>query len=445
MTTAARWHNVPQDGSLPGSPPTPAPRAAPWDLLLVCVAVYVAAAVGRIHELFTVLMPLKPALVATVLALGLYLLQQSGVRRMERLRSATTTCVLGLAVWGLLSVPGALAQGMAFRAWTDFARSIVMCLVVAASVRNARDVGRLMFVYFGVTVLYTAVVLSRFQLGAESWRLGRLYYYDANDLATLIVTAMPLGLYFVLGRNRVWVRVFAAVGLAILAVGLIRSGSRGGFLALLAVAAFVLLKVTTIPTRSRLAGLVVILTVLAATASDQYWAQMQTIVHPKQDYNMTSEEGRLKVWARGLDYMAGSPVFGVGVKNFPVAEGTISPLAKLAERGIGVRWGAAHNSYVQVGAELGIPGLLLFIGLMWSAFASLRRVARQGGEDARLAQSLMAALLGFVVGAFFLSLAYTDMLYALVAMVIAMAKRTGGDPAPRRLRGRAPVWGGAPA
>ena len=100
---------------------------------------------------------------------------------------------------------------------------------------------------------------------------------------------------------------------------------------------------------------------------------------------------------------------------------------------------------MQVGAELGIPGLLLFIGLMWSAFASLRRVARQGGEDARLAQSLMAALLGFVVGAFFLSLAYTDMLYALVAMVIAMAKRTGGDPAPRRLRGRAPVWGGAPA
>jgi O-antigen ligase len=445
MTMAARWHNFPQDGSLPGEPPPREAQFSRWDLLLACVAVYVAAAVGRIHEVFTFLMPLKLALVATVLALGLYLLQQSSVRRMVRLRSATTTCLLGLALWGLLSIPGALAQGMAFRAWTDLARSIGMCLVVAASVRNARDVERLMFVYFGVTAVYTGVVLSRFQLGAESWRLGRLYYYDANDLATLIATAMPLGLYFLLGRGRAVVRAFAGVGLAVLAVGLIRSGSRGGFLAFLAVAAFVLLRVTTIPARSRLAGLVVILAVLAATASDQYWAQMQTIVHPKEDYNTTSEEGRLKVWARGLDYMAGSPVFGVGVKNFPVAEGTISPLARLAERGIGVRWGAAHNSYVQVGAELGIPGLLLFIGLIWSAFKALGRATRPGGEAARLAQSLMAALVGFMVGAFFLSLAYTDMLYTLMALVIATAKTSNGDVGLRRPLGRAPGWRGGPA
>jgi len=442
---AARWHNLPQDGDLPGEPPAQETPASRWDPLLVCVAVYLAAAVGRIHEVFTFLLPLKPALVATVLALGLYLVQRSSVRRMDRLRSNTTLCVLGLALWGLLSVPGALAQGLAFRAWTDLARSIGMCLVVAASVRNARDVARLMLVYFAVTVVYTGVVLSRFQLGAESWRLGRLYYYDANDLATLITTAMPLGLYFVLGRGRAVVRALAVVGLAILAVGLIRSGSRGGFLAFLAVAAFVLVRVTTIPARSRLAGLVVILAVLSATASDQYWAQMQTIVHPKQDYNMTSEEGRLKVWARGVDYMTGSPVFGVGVKNFPVAEGTISPLARLAERGLGVRWGAAHNSYVQVGAELGIPGLLLFLGVIWCAFKALGRAARPGGEAARLAQSLMAALVGFVVGAFFLSLAYTDMFYTLLAFVIALAKTSNGVAGPRLPRVRPSLWGGMPA
>ena len=41
---------------------------------------------------------------------------------------------------------------------------------------------------------------------------------------------------------------------------------------------------------------------------------------------------------------------------------------------------------------------------------------------ARLAQSLMAALVGFVVGSFFLSLAYADMLYTLAALVVALTK-----------------------
>jgi O-antigen ligase len=403
-------------------------RAPGWDLLLVCVAVYIATAVGRVHQLFPVLLPLKPLLVAAVVAIGLYLLQQSGQRHVARLRSTTMSYLVGLVVWGALSVPGALNQGVAFQAWTDFVRTFVMVAVVAGSVRGARDVARLCYVYFAATVTYTAVVLSRFPLSGDEWRLDRLYYYDGNDLATLIAIAMPLGLYFLLAQRRPLVRVLAVAGLAVLAVGLSRSGSRGGFIAVLAVTAFVLVGFTTVPARARFAGLVAILAVAGASASDKYWAQIQTIVHPTQDYNTTSDAGRMKIWRRGLGYMAERPVLGVGMSNFQVAEGTISPLARLQERGIGVRWGAAHNVFVQVGAELGIPGLLLFVGLIASAFASLRRVARSAAADpsaigvSRLAQSLMAALVGCVVGGIFLSLAYADMLYALMALSIGLGK-----------------------
>src|ERR1043166_9087075 len=72
------------------------PRTPGWDLLLICGAVYVATAWGRVHQLFPVLMPLKPALVAGVLGIALYLLQQAGPRSITRLRSPTTTCLLGL-------------------------------------------------------------------------------------------------------------------------------------------------------------------------------------------------------------------------------------------------------------------------------------------------------------------------------------------------------------
>jgi O-antigen ligase len=442
MVSAARWQAARQHLQADEDSPIRQVKTPGWDLLLVCVAVYVATAVGRLHELFPILLPLKPALLAGVSAIGLYLLQATGQRSAGLLRSSTTTCLLWLVLWAALCVPGALNQGVAFRSWTEFLRTIVMCLVVAASVRRARDIERLILVYFGVTVVYVAVVLSRFELGAENWRLGRLYYYDANDLATLIATAMPFGLYFVLARRHPLERALAGAGLAVLAVGLIRSGSRGGLLAFLAVTAFVLLRVTTIPARSRLVGLVVILAVVFGAASDQYWSQMQTIVHPHQDYNLTSEQGRVRIWKRGIGYIAAHPVFGVGELNFQVAEGTISPLAKLQERGIGVRWGAAHNTYIQAGAEIGIPGLLLFLGVIGSAFASLRRAAQRtpqasaaGNQVARLAQSLMTALVGFVVGAFFLSLVYHDMLYVLVALAIGLAKVARSDAA----RGSGPI------
>src|SRR5207244_2377732 len=108
------------------------------------------------------------------------------------------------------------------------------------------------------------------------------------------------------------------------------------------------------------------------------------------------------------------------------AEGLLSPFADRQQFGAGVRWSAPHNSFVQVGAELGVPGLALFVGLIASAFVALRRSdlgtaaigAAQTPSD--LTQALTASLIGFVVGAFFLTLAYSEILYTLVALAVGV-------------------------
>ena len=409
----------------------PRRAAAPkgWDPLLICVAVFIATAVGRVHELFPALAPLKPTLLASLLGIALFTIHQSGSRRIGLLRSPTTLCLLAFLGWCGLSVIGALNNGVAFQAWIDLFATVTMSVVLAGSVRRLRDVERLTLVYFGVVALYVGVVLARIQLTGDNWRLSNLYYYDANDLAALIASAIPLGFYFALDRRHVWLRVLSVLGLAILATGLIRSGSRGGFLAATAMGLYVLFGFTTVPARARVAGLLVIVAVIMTTASEQYWTAMRTMLAPEQDYNATSEGGRIKIWRRGLEYIETRPVFGVGAANFPVAEGTISSLAKNAARGIGVRWGAAHNSFIQVAAELGIPGLLIFVAWLVSAFRSLRRAGRRPAiprrpedDPARMAQALTASLVGFVVASVFLSLAYTDMLYVLVGFTVALAK-----------------------
>jgi O-antigen ligase len=94
-----------------------------------------------------------------------------------------------------------------------------------------------------------------------------------------------------------------------------------------------------------------------------------------------------------------------------------------------------------VAAELGVPGLLLFVGWIASVFVALRRVTRSATDQARLAQSLMAAFVGFVVGGCFLSLAYSDMLYTLAALAVGLQKVSrAGATAPIALPRRALRW-----
>ena len=79
--------------------------------------------------------------------------------------------------------------------------------------------------------------------------------------------------------------------------------------------------------------------------------------------------------------------------------------------------------------ELGVVGLVLFVMLIVSAFIALRHARYRpasppSSSDSELTQALTASLLGFVVGAFFLSLAYSEMLYTLVALAVGLQKVT---------------------
>jgi O-antigen ligase len=256
--------------------------------------------------------------------------------------------------------------------------------------------------------------------------MERLYFYDSNDFATYAITAMPLGLYFAASERRLWMKLAAWAGIGVLAIGFIWTGSRGGFLAFIAVIAYFLLRYTTIQRSWRWSAVAVIGVLVTLVAGDKYWTRISTVLRPGQDYNLTEQQGRVQIWKRGMGYMATHPILGVGAGNFPRAEGTISPLVGRMPKGRGLKWGPPHNSYVQVAAELGVPGFIVFMMFLFHVFRSLRAppAGFETRRQARLAQSLTASLIGFVVGAFFLTLAYQDMLYMLAGMAMALRQVT---------------------
>lgn len=408
---------------------------------MICVAAYILVAVGRVHQLFPAIGAVRPAILMGSVAIVLYLADVLVIRRMRWVLVPTTRFALALLVWMTLSTPGAIVRGTSFELlFGNFIKTFLMFLVIAAGVRGLRDVERLAMTYLASAAIYAAVVLSRFDLGeGDSWRLGDLYYYDANDFATFAVTAMPVALYLLHSARAAYQRVLGVVSLALLTLAFVYTGSRGGFIALLAVVAFVNFGYRAIALRWRVSGTVLVAVVVLATASERYWTQMGTIMSDT-DYNRSAETGRMKIWERGIGYMLQFPIFGVGPNNFGAAEGRLSPFAERQQSGRGVRWNAAHNSYVQVGAELGVPGLVMFIGMIAGAFVALRRSSRRVGAACRegtgleLTQAITASLTGFVVGAFFLSLAYSELLFTLLALAVALQKVTsgriagGGDP-----------------
>jgi O-antigen ligase len=402
-----------------------------WDPLLVCVAGFTLTSVGRVHQLFGVLEPFRLAILTGLLALLLYVADALEERSLRRVFVPTTKYVALLLVWMILSVPGSLSEGTAFdTVFGNFIKTALMYVIAAAAIRGMRDVERLAAVYLASAAIYAAVIITRFDIGDGSdWRLGHLYYYDANDFATLAVTAIPFGLYFLHAARNMALRALVAASLTVLTLAFVWSGSRGGFLALTAVGIFVVARYREIPLRWRLSATTLVLLVLLGAASDQYWQQMGTITSDS-DYNRTGETGRLQIWERGIGYMLGHPVLGVGPSNFQTAEGTISPLAERQQFGIGVRWSAAHNTFIQAGAELGFPGLFFFTAMLVTAFRAQRQSFRNAsrstdtGRGPELTRALTASLIGFLIGSLFLSLTYSEMLYTLLAMVVGLNKVT---------------------
>ena len=125
----------------PSAQPTTSTIDREWDLLLACIAGFVLTAVGRIHELFPALNVVRPAMATGLLSIILLSLDGQSIRRWRLISTGTTTWLVALLIWAVLSVPGALSAGRSFDYVTEeFGKTVVMAIVLACAVRGGRDV-----------------------------------------------------------------------------------------------------------------------------------------------------------------------------------------------------------------------------------------------------------------------------------------------------------------
>jgi len=169
--------------------------------------------------------------------------------------------------------------------------------------------------------------------------------------------------------------IAAAVGLlmALLwqAAGLVLTFSKGGFVTLAVMAAaFVALTVLPAIMRRHRAIVIAGAIVLALAAGVAGAVVISRVAAHGFGEESTGAEGSLRVrlgyWIAAGRMIIDHPLQGVGLGNF----GDFYSQYKLAEAGEVQR---AHNNYLQVAAEMGIPGLIAFC-VLWGGFilSSLR-------------------------------------------------------------------------
>jgi len=344
-------------------------------------------------------------------------------------------------LWSTLSLLWAQDAKRAAEALVDWLVAAGVFFVVATTVSSARHVRivLLAFVVGGVASVLigfatTGLHPSPSALTGASQAEGRLTggSGDPNYLAAGAVASVVIAMALLTSFRHAAARWLLVVAIAILAVGVAASESRGAILASIGatVAALVLFK------HRRLAVATALLALVAVAAL--WFATDPSALHRVTNFN-GGGTGRSDLWRVAWRVGAHNPIAGVGLDNFVIHEaqyvrepGTLTSVALIADRPHVV-----HNLYLQAFTETGVIGFLLLIGMIGGLVGSGLRAARgldAGGQAqlATLARAIVTAEVSIFVALIFLSdgpdLRFW-VLFGLGGALLGLVPKLGAAPA----------------
>lgn len=235
---------------------------------------------------------------------------------------------------------------------------------------------------------------------------------DPNYFTASVLVVLPFACYILTERQVPWERLFCLAAITVTLWAVMLSASRGGFLGLVAAAVYLIFR-SRRPWRNLTLVAVLLALVLALAPNNP----LKRLLHPNGG-DRQSSENRLVTWQAGMRMFAAHPLLGVGLDNFK------AELPHYTPAGTNVDF-LAHNTYIEIAATMGLPGILVFVAILGFTFASLRRSRRlaQRVEAEWIdltAAGLEAGLAGFAIAIFFLSAAFLKLLWFAVFISAAL-------------------------
>jgi probable O-glycosylation ligase (exosortase A-associated) len=362
--------------------------------------------------------------VTTLVGYGLFEISSSPLR----LRGLVVMTMFW--VWIGLSTIVATDKVLALPKFLQYTNILIITYLVAAMANTEDRIRAVLNVIAAAIGFLGSKTAFDFLVTGEQFRaqgVGGLMK-EQNEFALCLNMAIVLLIGLSNTEDRFWVRWGFRAASAGCAISVIGTYSRSGLLGL-GLAAFLL---TWYSKRRKLwfAAMVLGLVSLIAFGPQKALDRYKTIstafagAYEKATTGKISEDidpsalGRLQAWQAGLKMIKAHPVFGVGPLNF-------LPQFQIYFPGYHAR--VAHNAFVALGAESGLPSVFLFASFIALAIIDMwwtRRHLRGKPHLAELASEcliLQMALMVYVVPNFFINRQNLDLMYHLIGLSVGLS------------------------
>lgn len=234
---------------------------------------------------------------------------------------------------------------------------------------------------------------------------------DSNYEALTLVAGIPLAVWMVRYETGRWWKRIGAVCVGLMAGGVLLTESRAGVIAAIVMG----LGAVAVSRRKILTLGLVVLAIAAgvALAPAGLGTRFRSIKVEGTATNGDEDSTRahVELLKAGLAMIRSYPLTGVGLEQFKATAPNFNPeLLQVAGR----RY-IAHDTYIQIAAESGLPVLMLFLALVAIAIMNCR-AARRGANAplTRMAAAIQLGLIGYSVAAASVTAEYVTTFWILV-------------------------------
>lgn len=369
------------------------------------------------QEFFPVLGQLRIAFVLAIVAIAAHMWSGSSAANVSP-RPVELKIVLCLVAWAVLSIPMSYWPGGSLATLTDqYLKSVAIFWLLQGVVCSVRRLRTLLWTLTAISVPVALVGVNNYLSGA--FVASRVIGYaggmtsNPNDLALTLNLFIPLTAALALtARRALWRTVaWGVIGLSTAAVMV--TFSRGGFLTLIAEGGLVLLLLFRQRAIKTLGGLVLCAVLAPIALPAGYGQRLSTIVDVNADPTGSAQD-RWRDTVSATRFIVAHPIVGAGVGMDTLALNEFR----------GSHWVRVHNTYLDYGVDLGVPGIALFLTLITACFLSARRIERAnatvGPELVTYASGIRISLAGFIVAAFFYPVPYHFYFYYIAGLSVSL-------------------------
>lgn len=349
------------------------------------------------------------SMVAVATLLGLLFTRD----RQSPLLGPPVVALLCFWAWICITLPFSFHIDTALPIWERAVKIFLMLFVTLALVTDERKLHAFIWTmvisvaFFGVKGgLFTLATGGNYRVWGPGGFIG-----DNNSMGLALVTIIPMMRYLHLRLTAWWARHGMALAMLLCVITVLGTQSRGALVGLAAMAFVFWLKGQN---KGRWAAIGVVVAAATVTFMPQsWWDRMETIQTYQSD---ASALGRINAWWNAWN-VAKANLFGGGFRMY--SPETFAKYAPVPDNVL-----AAHSIYFEVLGEQGFVGLLLYLSigvLTWMTAQRLIKVGRSAEQfewAADLGAMVQVSMVGYAVAGAFLSLAYYDLPYDIMAAAV---------------------------